>query len=335
MPKAAKHEALARQWQMLHLIPTRAPGITARALTERLGEEGFAVSKRTVERDLNELSRQFGLTHGGEPGKGPFGWYFIKGRGGEELGSVELVDAVLLVLMGEALEQMLPPPMVQVVSGKIERARRKLRSLPGHRLAKWSEKVRTVAPSLPFRPPFIRPKVMETVQEALMTDRQLAVRYAALQERPKSLTLNPLGLVLRGPVLYLLASVEPYRDVLHFALHRMERARLTDNAVTVPEGFDIDAHIESGGLHFGSGKPMKLRAVLSESLASYLSETPLSADQAIAYRRGKWVLTATVPDTWQLEFWILSQANGIEVTAPKRYRQRIQSALAKALGQYQ
>jgi len=333
MPRAAKHLALARQWQMLNLIPTRVPGITATELTGHLAEEGFKVSKRTVERDLNELSRQFGLTTHSSTGKAPFGWYFASGKR-TDLGSVELVDAVSLTLAGDVLEQMLPSSMLHAVTGKISRAREKLKSLKGHPMAKWSEKVRFVPPTLMFRPPSIRPKVMEIVQKALIEERQLEVRYAAFNEKPRKLTLNPLSMVLRGPVPYLVATVYKYTDVCHFALHRMEQASISDNPPAIPPGYSIDAHITSGGLDFGSGKAFRLKAKLSDSLAIYLSETPLSDDQKVSYRDGSWQLTATVQDSWQLQFWILSQGQGITVTSPKAFRDRIKGELRAACERY-
>jgi len=334
MPKSTKHLALARQWQMLNLIPTRAPGITARALTERLAEEGFAVSKRTVERDLNELSRQFGLATHSADGLPPFGWYFVSGKR-SDLGSVELTDAVSLSLAGDILEQMLPAGMLQAISGKIDRAREKLQSLKGHPMARWSEKVRFVPPTLVLRPPHIRPNVVDVVQEALTAGRQIEVRYAPFNEKPRELTLNPLSLVLRGPVSYLVATAFAYTDVRLFALHRMESARMGGQACAVPEGYNIDAHIDAGALNFGSCEPLLLKAALSDELATYLSETALGEDQKISHRNGRWELTVTVRDTWQLQFWILSQGSAITVLSPKAYRERIHAALRNALQNYQ
>jgi predicted DNA-binding transcriptional regulator YafY len=334
MPRAAKHLALARQWQMLNLIPTRAPGISAREVTDRLADEGFAVSKRTVERDLVELSRQFGLGTHSPTGKPPFGWYFASGKR-PDLGSVELVDAVSLVLAGDVLEQMLPASLLEAVSGKITQARAKLKSLKGHPMASWSEKVRFVPSNLAFQPPRIRHKVMEVVQQGLVEERQLEVRYAAFKERPKDLTLNPLSLVLRGPVPYLVATVHEYQDVLLFAVHRMERAQLGDGKAVVPAGYSVDDYISGGGFEFGSRDSMKLRAVVSEALAIYLSETPMSPDQKISFKQDRYELTATVRDTWQLQFWILSQGSGVTVVSPKRLRDRIHEHLLAAVGNYQ
>lgn len=56
MPRSSNHLALARQWEMLKRIPSRQPGITARDLAGQLSDHGFTVTKRTVERDLVDLS---------------------------------------------------------------------------------------------------------------------------------------------------------------------------------------------------------------------------------------------------------------------------------------
>ena len=50
---------IARQWEVLKLLPSRAPGHTVKEITQRLESEGFSISKRSVERDLVELSRIF------------------------------------------------------------------------------------------------------------------------------------------------------------------------------------------------------------------------------------------------------------------------------------
>lgn len=333
MPKSTKHLALARQWQLLNLIPTRMPGITARELTERLKDEGFSVSKRTVERDLNELSLQFGLATNTINDRPPFKWYYATQRN-INLGSIELIDAVSLALAGDILQQMLPQNMLQSISGKIEQARNKLKSIKGNPMAKWSEKIRFVSPTLTFLQPKIRAKVMEEVQTALVNERQLKVSYASFNEKPKRMVLHPLGLVLRGQVSYLVAKVDSYDDVRLFAVHRIESVKLLDEDIKIPEGYSLDDYIDQGGMDFGLGREFKLKAILEKALAMYLSETPLSGDQKINYKNNQWQLTATVRDSWQLHFWILSQGSKITITQPKKLRNRIIDELEQCLGNY-
>jgi len=57
-----------------------------------------------------------------------------------------------------------------------------------------------------------------------------------------------------------------------------------------------------------------------------LEETPVSNDQKITIRAGLHTLTATVPDSWQLHFWIRSQGAAITVLKPASLRESIIAA---------
>ena len=72
----ANHETLLRQWQMLRYIPRYPAKITATQLKAKLDSEDFNVTKRTVERDLMDLSRAFPLTL--DDRSKPYGWSWQK-----------------------------------------------------------------------------------------------------------------------------------------------------------------------------------------------------------------------------------------------------------------
>ena len=55
MPSNKTRNSLARQWELLKLLPTRTEGKTAKQLAEGLIEAGYEISKRQVERDLLDL----------------------------------------------------------------------------------------------------------------------------------------------------------------------------------------------------------------------------------------------------------------------------------------
>ena len=86
---------------------------------------------------------------------------------------------------------------------------------------------------------------------------------------------------------------------------------------------------------FGSGGIIKLEAAVSDTLASYLNEAAISDDQKISYKNGKWLLTATVSDSWQLWFWIRSQGSDITVQKPKILRENIIESLKETLKSYE
>ncbi len=59
MPRNCGLNAVSRQWELLKLLPTKPPGITARELQPQLHKLGYNIIKRTVERDLQDLSEPF------------------------------------------------------------------------------------------------------------------------------------------------------------------------------------------------------------------------------------------------------------------------------------
>ncbi|MBI5627125.1 MAG: WYL domain-containing protein, partial [Nitrosomonadales bacterium] len=177
--------------------------------------------------------------------------------------------------------------------------------------------------------------VLVAVQEALLADEQIGVEYRGMDsEEIKPMRLHPLGMVSRGPVTYLVATAFDYADVRLYAVHRMTSATRTGEPIKRPDGFDLDAYIQAGGLHFGNGKTVRLSAWVTEWLARILEETPLSLDQKLQSEGDRVKLTATVADSWQLHWWLMSQGNGIEVTAPVALRRKISKLLADAAKQY-
>ena len=67
-------------------------------------------------------------------------------------------------------------------------------------------------------------------------------------------------------------------------------------------------------------KQVRLKAEISSGLAEILAETPLSADQSIDINADRATVTATLPNTQQLRYWLLSQGAGLKVLEPASLR---------------
>ena len=131
-----------------------------------------------------------------------------------------------------------------------------------------------------------------------------------------------------------MATTFDYERPLLYAVHRISTATVLDNPAKRPKGYSLDGFIASGAAQFGSGKTIVLKARVSEDLARLLEETPISIDQKITTRSGLHTLTSTVPDSWQLHFWILSQGPAITVLQPLALRKKIIASLESSLSQY-
>ena len=333
MPKASHHNAIARQWEILKRLPPRSPGKTAKEITQALNADRFKVSKRTVERDLTELSRLFPISCND---KGmPYGWFWMPD---EELDipGMTLTDAMSLHIVENQLRPLLPATIFSALEGRFRQARTHLEALqPTNRQARWTDKICSVPPMLNMAPPQVDADVLETIQQALIDERQLDVTYGKLAgEEENSMRLHPHGMVQRGATTYLVATAFEYDDIRLYAMQRIASATTLDGAVKYPVGFSLDDHIADGLMQFGSRKEIRLRARVSDYLAGILVETPLAEDQKLTRKADSKYVQATVIDSWQLHLWIMSQGSGIEVLKPVRLRRDIKASLSDALAAY-
>lgn len=329
MPDKTTRRTLARQWELLKLLPSSGSGRSASELTQAINAIGFAVSKRQIERDLLELAEAFALECNDK--SMPYGWKWPH-NASADLPGLTVAEALSLHMAKDAVQAMLPSALLQALEPRFAQADKKLQGLQSDAaLAQWPDKVRSVSPALTMLAPKVATAVLQNVQEALLANEQLEVQYQSMAiDAPHTTQLHPLALVTRGLVTYLVATARDYDDVLLYALHRISEAKRLYAPSQRPPGFDLDAYIAGGALQFGSTQLIPMTAKVADHLSRLLLETPLSADQTLEEGR----LRATVQDTWQLEWWLLSQGESIVVTGPQALRERIKARLQRTLAAY-
>ena len=333
MPSATTRHTLARQWELLKRLPGHGAGITSKELTQALNERGFQVSKRQVERDLGALTESFPIDCNNA--SSPFGWRWLR-DGSLHLPGLTLPEALSLRLVDQMLRPLLPSAVLGPLEPLLRMAATKLESAENTAFARWADKVRTVPPALPLLAPHVDPEALEAVQRGLLQERQIEALYqSADSTEAYPVTLHPLGLVQRGPVAYLVATAFGYEDLRLYALHRFTHAMLAVEPARRPDGFDLDAYIVTAALQFTStGRNIRLFLTVDESLSYYLRETPLAGDQEIRITADRITVQATVADSWQLRWWILSQGESLEVLKPKALRREIAETCASMAARY-
>ncbi len=333
MPRASNHVTLVRQWEILRKLPARGPGITAGEILRYLRDHrGYLVTKRTVERDLVLLSGLFGIRCNHD--SVPYGWHWLPGSG-QELAGPDLSDSVSIIVAEQTLRTLLPGTMLAALEPKFALARNRLRATEGNRYGRWAHRVRYVPAGAPLLPPKLNSVILAKVHEGLMLGRQLCASYLAPNaRRAMELTLHPLGLVQRASTPYLIAAAFGYTDVRLYAVHRFRSADVLNEPVVAPKGFDLDEYLTAGAMHFSSGRSIRLQAWVSSELGIQLAETPLALDQSISPEGHGYRVKATVSDSWQIRWWILSQGDSVRIAAPKALRQEISETLAAALRGY-
>lgn len=330
MPAKTTRRTVARQWELLKLLPTFGSGKSASELTKEINEVGFSVSKRQVERDLQELGEAFALECNEK--SVPYGWKWPR-NASVDIPGLTLAEALSLRMVKDTVHALLPEAMLQALESRFALAEKKLANLAGDSaMANWPNMVRSVSPTMPMLAPQVAPEILTTVQDSLLAAERVEVHYMRMEgDTSQAMSLHPLALVNRGLVTYLVATAWEYTDVRLYALHRITHAKRIYETCQRPLDFELDKYIAEGGLQFGSGLPICLKARLSDNLGRVLRETPLSTDQDI---KGN-TLSATVLDTWQLNWWLLGQGDAIKVLGPRKLRERIRDSLVQALAAYE
>ncbi len=329
-------ETLLRQWTMLRLVPRHPRKITATDLQRQLAAQGYTTTERTVQRDLQSLSGELYALAVDDRNR-PHGWYWSPCARPLDIPGMEPQTALAFHLARQFLEPMLAPPTLKALEPYFAQAETVMASTP-EEIRAWPDKVRTVTRGQALIPPHIEDGILTAVSDALFRDQRLCAVYRRRRDNePRDYRIDPLGLVFRDGVAYLVCTLFDYDDPIQLALHRMDQAEVLAEPVRRPAGFCLDAYLRQGGLDYRlGGAPLHLHLRLHPETAYHLRETPLSGNQELTDSPcGTAVeLHASVEDTAQIRWWLLGLGSGVEVLAPAALREEIASTLRAAVDRY-
>lgn len=317
------NDTLLRHWRMLREIPRHPRKISTVELKQRLSAAGYETTLRTIQRDLIKLSSALPLL-GDETT--PQGWSWEAHAPQMDFPTLEPQAALVFHLADRYLQSLLPASTLDYLSPWFRTATGVLDN-QGNGLSAWRNKVRVLAPGQPLLPPVIDSEIQSIVTQALLTNRRLDVTYRPRgSTEDKNYEANPLGLVVRDQVIYLVCTLRDYDDIKQLVLTRMVDAKLLETPAREIEGFDLDQYISQGSFDWPleTGRTLKLVADFDRPVARLFIERPLEENQGVEEIDEKTVrLTATLPDTKELRRWLLEFGARAEVLEPETLRSEI------------
>ncbi len=324
-------DTVLRQIEILRMIPRHPRRIAVSDIRRRLARDGYDISIRSIQRDLLSLAERFAIT--GDDAK-PQGWSWM----GEpiQIPTLDPQTALTFGLVEQFLKPVLPKATMSSLEPHFKSARGVLAST--RKLAAWPEKVRILQRGLSLQPPRIDAEIQSLIYEALFEERRVRMKYLPRgEQKTREYEVNPLGLVVRDQVIYLVCTLWNYEDVVQLAMHRIREASLLDVPALRPKGFTLDGYIAQGAFGYPvSEEPIRLRVLFSEGAALHLHETPLSKDQKLSMQPdGRELLEAVVRDTSELRWWLLGFGSNVEVLAPKELRDEFRIIASEMAGLYE
>lgn len=329
-------DTLMRQWHMLRLVPRFPAKRDTSEIKKRLADEGFEVTPRTIQRDLMAFSSIFPLEC--DDRSKPFGWSWMADGNVMDIPGMDSHAALAFYLADRYLEPMLPRETMHHLKPHFDKARQVLDAIPtASGTPSWRQKVRVLRRGRFLSPPKVAADVQNEIYDALLLNRRARFTYRPRHNgESREYEVNPLGLVLKDTVIYLVCTCWEYSDIRLMPLHRMSQAAKMDIPATAPAGFDLDAYIASGELDFALGGNIRLNARVSAEVAYHLTERPLDdAQQLTEEEDGRWLIKANVQDTGELRWWLLGFGDQIEVVEPTDLRNEFARIAGNMASSYQ
>ena len=317
-------ESSLRQLQLLQILPRHPSKISTLEIQAQLNDLGYSVSLRMIQRDLESLESVMPIVC--DDRERPFGWSWHQSAFGLQP-SMDPIEALTFSLAEQYLEPLMPSKSFKRIKVFFDRANSILKKIKRNEISRWRERVRVEHQWQRLEAPKINDQVEAEIYDALLKGRQLSVLYTnRAEKRAKERIINPLGLVLRGQIHYLICSMDEDKDNPRFLpLHRFTKAEWNGNTSYEPKGFSVDKYIKDNNLgYLYSNKPIHLEAKFDRSAGFHLTESSLSKDQEITpLDDGRLLVKAKVSDTAQLRWWLLGFAGQVEVLKPNFLREEM------------
>lgn len=334
--KILMNDACFRRIQTLRLLPKAPARKSVTQLLDEIAAQGFEIDRRSLQRDLKSLSGLFPIENDGN--KDIPGWFWRKDAEKLELPEMEPTVALSFRMVKLFLERFMPPSTLNELQSYFGYSDKILNNLSHNHLSDWSDKVALLSRSQPFLSPQIDPVILNTVYEALLSDKQIRAHYHPLDQDPRDYTVNALGLVVIDKIIYLVGTLWEYTDIKQFALHRfMNIEILEDNCIEI-KGFNLQQYIQDGHFEYLANKDestIELKLKASNWLVRQLDENPLSINQEIHFNDGGNIVIATVKNTHQLRWWLMGLGEDVEILEPLNLRKEFAQSFKNLHKRYQ
>lgn len=316
--------ATITQWKILKILTKNKQG--TQRIRETLAQSGTELTLRSIQRNLESLSESFPIT---SDHQNPAGWKWADKCELFDLPTMDGSTALTLRLSEQYLNEMLPKCCVSTLRPYVDHAHKLLHEIEGTGLGDWSKRIARISRQQPLGLPEVDGEVLDEVFQAVLEGKQLTISYQKLQdEEPADRELHPLGLVFDSGIIYLVATVWNYQDERQFALHRMVSAKMLDKKAKQKESFCLEHYIANNNFEFPSKSgPIRVKLQVSNWLAKHLEERHLSEDQVITEQESGSLVEATVIDTAQLKWWLLSHGTKVKVLGPPELRESIRKTI--------
>ena len=306
------------------MIPRYPEKTFTSEIKDKLSNLGYEATLRTIQRDLQELSRLFPIVS--DERSQPFGWSWEKDAKGFESPAMDPIQALTFSLAAQYLEPLMPKANFKRIEAFFNRAENILTGNEKSKLLNWRKRVKVIPENIRFKEPKVSMKIRQKIYQAVYEGTQIKALYKKRGNRTSDERhMHPLGIVIKGSMHYLICMMnEDPKEPRYLPLQRFEKVELLDDATREPKNFNMEEFIHKNNLGFSYSDDLyTFEAIFDKTMAFHLFETPLNDTQTIEELDDhKLKIKARIPDTLQFEQWLMSFGADVEIIKPKKLRDK-------------
>lgn len=179
----------------------------------------------------------------------------------------------------------------------------------------------------------VDPEVFSTLIEAIYDKKTVNILYAAPERMPKQWLLSPYGFYFRGNAWYMASYNHKYNNLGIHRISRIISASVSGEEYMPPgeSGFTKEYMLSAWHVMPGYEKNF-IRVRITEPLAESFREIKWHPTQKISEcDEGGIILTAEVPDLYEVARWVMSGAPHIEVIEPDGLKELVKEFAGEVL----
>lgn len=300
------------------------PGRTAAELAGRLG-----CAQRTVWRDLQVLEAG-GVPLTNERDGRQTRWFILDGYT-RSLGIPFTHNELLALHFGRHLLQPLDGTLFhEALRSGLEKIQAGIAPSALHLLSQLDQSISARTPGFKDHSRFR--EAIEVLREAIARRRTVEISYHSFGRDDLTVRrVDPYHLWYQFAGLYLAAYCHTRKEVLTFAVERIQRITPCQETFTRPPDFNLEGYL-AGSFGPFRGRPAQVRLRFSREVARYVAERKWHPTQRLdSLLTGELEMTLYVAPEIDLRRWILGWGKDVEILEPKRLREEIRAEWLAAL----
>ena len=329
MPKSESKSAIDRGLLLLNLLDSVQR--TRKQIHQMVVDRGYDVSEKSIERDLNRLVELFPRHVSYIKKFPPYGYRL---REASKMSLMKPEEAISVLTAYQYLDPLLPK-VAEGLNLYIKEAEQVISHNFASNYDNWKNKISIKNEGFQLQHKKIDKNVLSNLHEALLTGLSISATYCPRKtgRNTKYEKLFPIGLVHSGRLLYLIGSHDEKANKRFFwPLNRFKKIELIEDKNPLSQE-KVRDHEEIIGFSFSE---QNMRVVLKfEKNAGYiLKETPTSKKMRLDEHDDSIVIEDLLPNSLELENWIIGFGEKVEVLEPAELRNKIKQRIKLAAKNY-